>query len=136
MRICIFVIFSGLSHFLSITNTFFHIGMFSLYYWKFCICNGEKGPLLTPACHHKNPLTLSFHSWHCGQIRPLCSKQDTKNERTNLFFYSDSLEILRTWNQNSSFKYFWTVRIENQIRLFLFWEKLADHKMFLRLTDL
>ena len=98
-------IFYILSHFLSITNIVFpyrHV----LYHWKFCLCNGEKGPLLTPDCHHKNPLTLNFHSWHCGQIRPLCSKQDTKNERTNLFFYSDSLEILDTLKSKFKFQVF------------------------------
>ena len=36
----------------------------------------------------------------------------------------------------SSFKYFRTVRIEKQIRLFVFWEKLTDHKLLSKLTDL
>ena len=43
-----------------------------------------------------------------------------KNEWTNLFFYPDGPKILETWNRNSSFKYFRTVRIEKQIRPFRF----------------
>ena len=59
-----------------------------------------------------------------------------KNEQTNLFFYPDDLEILETWNQNSSFKYFWVVRIEKQIRPFVFWEKLQLANFVSRSTDL
>ena len=40
-----------------------------------------------------------------------------------MFFYPDDSEILETWNPNSSFKYFWVIRIEKQIRSFAFWEK-------------
>ena len=47
-----------------------------------------------------------------------------KNEPTNLFFNPDDSEILETWNQNSSFKYFGVVWIEKQFCLFIFWEKL------------
>jgi hypothetical protein len=38
-----------------------------------------------------------------------------------MFFYPDDSEILETWNQNSIFKYFWVVRIEKQIRSYVFW---------------
>ena len=41
-----------------------------------------------------------------------------------LFFYHDNSEILETWNRNSSFKYFWVVRIEKQIRSFVFLGKV------------
>ena len=48
----------------------------------------------------------------------------TKNKQTNLFFYPDDSEILKTWILISSFKYFRVIRIEKQIRPVFFWEKL------------
>ena len=54
----------------------------------------------------------------------------------NLFFYPDDLEILETWNQNSSFKYFRVVRIEKQICPLVFWEKLRLNNFVSRSTDL
>ena len=59
-----------------------------------------------------------------------------ENERTNLFFYPDDSEILETWNRNSSFKYFQVVRIEKQICLFVFWEKLRLDNFVPWSTDL
>ena len=59
-----------------------------------------------------------------------------KNKRTNLFFYPDDLEILETWNRNSSFKYFRVIRIEKQIRPFIFWEKLQLDNFVSRSTVL
>ena len=59
-----------------------------------------------------------------------------KNKWTNLFFYPDDSEILETWNWNSSFKYFWGFRIEKQIRLFVFQEKLRLNNFVSRSTDL
>ena len=71
-----------------------------------------------------------------------------KNERTIFFsilmtrkylkleFRPDDSEILETWNRNSSFKYFRVVRIEKQIRPFVFWEKLRLDNFVSRSTDL
>ena len=59
-----------------------------------------------------------------------------KNKRTNLFFYPDDSKILETWNRNSSFKYFRVVRIEKQIRPFVFLEKLRLDNFVSRYTDL
>ena len=53
----------------------------------------------------------------------------------NLFFYPDDSKILKTWNQNSSFKYFLVVKIEKQIRPFVFWEKLRIDNFVSRSTD-
>ena len=60
----------------------------------------------------------------------------SKIKRMNLFFYPDDSEILETWNQNSSFKYFRVVRVEKQIRLFVFLEKLGLANFVSRSTDL
>ena len=38
--------------------------------------------------------------------------------------------MLVTWNPNSSFKYFWVVRIEKQNRSFVFWEKYGSTILF------
>ena len=48
----------------------------------------------------------------------------------NLFFYPDSPEILKTWNWNSSFKYFRVIRIEKQIRPFVFWGSYGSTILF------
>ena len=44
-----------------------------------------------------------------------------------------NVKILETWNWNSSFKYFGVVRIEKQIRLFVFWKKLRLNNFVPRL---
>ena len=54
----------------------------------------------------------------------------------NLFFYPNDTEIPETWNQNSSFKYFQVFRIEQQIRSFVFWEKLWLDNFVSKSTDL
>ena len=54
----------------------------------------------------------------------------------NLFFYPTKSEILKTWNRNSSFKYFQLVRIKKQIHSFIFWEKLLLDNFVSRSTDL
>ena len=46
------------------------------------------------------------------------------NEWICFVFYREDSEILETWISISSFKYFWVIRIEKQIHLFVFWEKL------------
>ena len=48
----------------------------------------------------------------------------------NLFFYLDDSEILETWNRNSSFKYFWVIRIEKQICLFVCFLKEVMDRQF------
>ena len=53
-----------------------------------------------------------------------------------MFLYTDDSEILETWISISSFKYFWVVRIEKQIRSFVFWEKLQLDNFVSRSTDL
>ena len=53
-----------------------------------------------------------------------------------MFFYPDNSEILETWISISSFKYFRVVRIEKQIRPFVFWEKLRLDNIVVRSTDL
>ena len=60
-----------------------------------------------------------------------------KNEQTNLFFYPDDSKRLETLISISSFKYFRVIRIEKQIRSFVFWEKwkLWLDNFFLRSTD-
>jgi hypothetical protein len=45
------------------------------------------------------------------------------SQKTNERICFSISEILETWNPNSSFKYFRVVRIEKQIRSFIFWEK-------------
>ena len=53
-----------------------------------------------------------------------------KNEGTNLSLYPDSPEMIETWERNSSFKYFWTVRIEKEIRLFIFGRSYSSTILF------
>ena len=59
-----------------------------------------------------------------------------KNKQTNLFFYPDDLEILKTWISFSTFKYFQVVRIEKQIDLFVYLEKVWPNNFVSRSTDL
>ena len=59
-----------------------------------------------------------------------------KNKQMNLFFDPDDSDIHETWNHNSSFKYFWVVRIKKQIHPFIFWEKLWLDNFVSRSTDL
>ena len=51
-------------------------------------------------------------------------------------FYPEDLEVLETWISISNFKYFWVVRIEKQIRSFVFWEKLQLDNFVMRSTAL
>ena len=59
-----------------------------------------------------------------------------KNKRTNLFFYPDNLEILKTWIIIFSYKYFQVIRIEKQIHPFICWEKLWLDNFVSRSTGL
>ena len=61
-----------------------------------------------------------------------------KNQQTNLFFYPDDSEILETkiLISISNFKYFWVVKIEKQIRSFIFLVKLGLNGLVSRSTDL
>ena len=58
------------------------------------------------------------------------------NKRTNLFFYPEGLEILETCISILSSKYFWVVKIEKQIRSFIFLVKLGLNGLVSRSTDL
>ena len=53
-----------------------------------------------------------------------------------MFFYPVDSKILETWILISSFKYFRVIRIEKQIRPFLFWENLWLNNFVSRSTDL
>ena len=59
-----------------------------------------------------------------------------KNEQTNLFFYPDDSKRLETLISISSFKYFLVVRIEKQICLFIFLEKVWLDNFVSKSTEL
>ena len=68
-----------------------------------------------------------FHNQLCAFWRSVDFKTklsshnfSQKTHQWICFFYPDDLEILTTWILISSFKYFWVVRIEKQIHLFIF----------------
>ena len=75
-----------------------------------------------------------------GQIKPKADWRavDSPKNRTNefVFFAMTVRKNLKLEISISSFKYFRTVRIEKQIRSFVFWEKLRLDNFVSRSTDL
>ena len=76
------------------------------------LCRCALVPKLTKFCQKTKGQEISKQN--CRAVT------SPKNKRMNLFFYPDDSELLKTWNRNSSFKYFWAFRIEKQICLFIF----------------
>ena len=84
--------------------------------------------VLSPSENCKNPCKLvKVRRFKKRIVEP---KFLPKNKWADLFFYPDGPEILETWNRNSSFKYFQTIRIEKQILSLVFWEKYASTILF------
>ena len=59
-----------------------------------------------------------------------------KNQRTNLFFYPDSPEMLETWNQNLEFQVIPDRQDRKQIRPFVFGRSFFSSILLLRFIDL
>ena len=83
----------------------------------------------------KMTITISFIQFYitkCGRKLKLLSSGQflLKKERTNLFFYPNNSEILQTWILISSFQVVPGHRIEEQICMFVFWEKLRLNFFF------